>query len=266
MQFAPVGACIYCGATDGLTKEHIIPYSLGGNWTLPKSSCHGCAKITGAFEGDFSRTILGPLRMLYNMPTRRPKARPAHLPLKVKYPNSSDWEIANVDRSVCPFLITLPLYAMPDIITGIATTVDSTAATTRFWLRGGGFWPNRDAHLQWLCDALGAVQVMPTGSVNTETFCLTIAKVAHSFLAGKLGLHAFEPTLSAMIRDRDTSKRARFIGGGEGSEPPSEHLHEIDVATGMCVDPSIIVVRVRLFAVLGTPTYHVFAGRKISAG
>ena len=67
--------------------------------------------MTGAIEGEFSRTILGPLRMLYNLPTRRPKDRPKHLPLKVKYSTSTDWEIAYVDLvafarfwSVCRFI------------------------------------------------------------------------------------------------------------------------------------------------------------------
>ncbi len=156
--YASMDKCIYCGSGSKLTKEHIIPYSLGGRWVLPKASCSDCAKITGAFEGEFSRTILGPLRMLYNMPTRRPKDRPRHLPLKVKYPTSKDWEVAYVDRDVCPFLIGLPLYPMPDTLTGVATEGDRSAATSRLWLRGGGFWDDRERHLQWLCEALGAIR------------------------------------------------------------------------------------------------------------
>ena len=264
-QYPAVGACIYCGAIDGLTKEHIVPYSAGGNWTLPKASCRDCAKITGAFEGEFSRTILGPLRMLYDMPTRRPKDRPAHLPLKVKYPESTDWEIAHVDRSICPFLITLPLYPLPDALTGATGTEDRSAATRQFWIRGGGFGPDRDAHLQWLCEALGAVQVMPTATLNIEPFCLTIAKVAHSFAIAELGSHAFEPFLGDVIRTKDVSNRAEFMGGGEGNEPPSANLHDVEIATDIGTDPSIVTVRVRLFAVLGTPTYYVTVGRRVEA-
>src|ERR1700685_364397 len=108
-RYKPVGSCIYCGSHERLSDEHIIPYGMGGRWILPESSCTGCAAITGAFEGDVLRTIVGPLRMLYNMPTRRKKERPRNLPLKVKYPSSSDWEIAYVDRSVYPFLVGLPI-------------------------------------------------------------------------------------------------------------------------------------------------------------
>ncbi len=42
--YQEVGSCIYCGSTDNLSNEHIIPYGLGGNLELPKSSCSRCAR------------------------------------------------------------------------------------------------------------------------------------------------------------------------------------------------------------------------------
>lgn len=201
--------------------------------------------------------------MLYDMPTRRPKERPQHLPIKVKYPTSIDWEIAHVDRSICPFLILLPLYPLPNAMTGTESAEDRSAASATFWTRGGGFWEDKDAHLQWLCEMLGATEVMPIGAVNTETFCLTLAKVAHAFASAELGFDAFEPFLSDMIRKRNLSNRAMFIGGGEGNELPSAELHEVGFDSGVGIDADTIVVRVRLFAVLGTPTYHIAVGRRI---
>lgn len=199
--------------------------------------------------------------MLYDMPTRRPKDRPKHLPIKVKYDNSADWEIAYVDRSICPFLILMPLYDLPDLLTGEVTTEDRSAATRRLWIRGGGFWRDRDAHLQWLCEALGAKQVMPTGTIPTDPFCLTIAKIAHSFAVAELGRGSFSPFLCDMILKRDMDDRADFIGGGEGNQEPSTRLHEIGFVD--CCDPSLIAVTVRLFGLLGTPTYHVVVGQKL---
>lgn len=261
--YAPVGACIYCGSKDNLTKEHIIPYAAGGRWVLPDASCGVCAAVTGAFEGEFSRTILGPLRMLYNMPTRRPKDRPKHLPLKVKYPASSEWEIVQVDRDICPFLVGLPLYPTPDALAGIVTMGDRSAATSSIWIRGGGFWQDRDAHLEWLCNALGASEVMPIATVHAEPFCLTLAKIAHSFAVAELGNDVFYPFLTEIIRRRDLSNRAEFIGGGSGDEPPSEYLHELEFDTAIGHDSNIIAVRIRLLGLLGTPTYHVAVGRKV---
>lgn len=261
-RYTAVGRCIYCGASESLTDEHIIPFSAGGRWVLPRASCRQCAAITGAFEGEFSRTILGPLRMLYNMPTRRPKDRPAHLPLKVKYPHSTDWEIAYVDRSVCPFLVGLPLYPLPEALTGVVTDSDRSAATSQIWIRGAGFWPDRDAQLQWLCTALGATEVMPSATVNTEPFCLTLAKIAHAFAVAELGLGAFSPFLPDVIRNRDLSNRAEFIGGGSGNEPASAHLHEVVFDDTVGVDRRIVSVRIRLLGLLGTPTYHIAVGRR----
>lgn len=101
---------------------------------MPAASCKRCATITGAFEGEVMRTIIGPLRMLYDLPTRRKKDRPDHLPLKVKYPSSTDWETAYVDRGICPFLVGLPLYPLPDAVTGLVSDGDRSAATKSIWI------------------------------------------------------------------------------------------------------------------------------------
>ena len=51
MAYQRVGQCIYCDSRKGkLTKEHIIPYALGGIPFLWKASCARCRKETGDFE------------------------------------------------------------------------------------------------------------------------------------------------------------------------------------------------------------------------
>jgi len=57
-RFASQGACIYCGSSDDLTDEHVVPYGLGGKMILPKSSCRRCAMITGQFEGKVLRGFM----------------------------------------------------------------------------------------------------------------------------------------------------------------------------------------------------------------
>jgi HNH endonuclease len=261
-RYEAVGKCIYCASLDSLTKEHIIPLSAGGRWILPDASCKKCAALTGAFEGEFSRTIMGPLRMLYNLPTRRPKDRPSHLPLKVKYATSIDWEIANVDRTICPFLVGLPLYPMPDALTGNYTADNRDADVRKMWIRGAGFWKDRDAQLQELCDLLGATEVMPAGEMRTQPFCLTLAKIAHAYATAELGLGNFTPFLLDMITNRNLCDRASFIGGGKSDEPPTEILHEVEFDNSVGNFRNIVVVRIRLFAVLGTPTYFVAVGNR----
>lgn len=61
-----VGRCIYCGAHGSgvkLTKEHVIPYSLGSDAYLKDASCPDCAAITKAFEQHVARNIYGHLRI-----------------------------------------------------------------------------------------------------------------------------------------------------------------------------------------------------------
>lgn len=78
--YAPVGCCIYCGATSGrLSREHIIPYALGGDLVLPYASCAKCADITKKFEQVCAREVLGPARIRLKLPTRRRYERPEQL-------------------------------------------------------------------------------------------------------------------------------------------------------------------------------------------
>ena len=50
--YPSVGACIYCGTTEGkLTTEHIIAEGFGGTLLLPNATCQSCAAETSAVEG-----------------------------------------------------------------------------------------------------------------------------------------------------------------------------------------------------------------------
>ena len=111
-----VGSCIYCHSTTNLCDEHIIPFGLGGRSVLPESSCKACAKITSAFERTCFRTMFGPLRMLYDLPTRRFKQRPSLLPLKVKRKVGDNWTKIPVKRDDFPFLVLFPYFSIPDLV------------------------------------------------------------------------------------------------------------------------------------------------------
>ena len=72
-----IGYCIYCGTRERpLSKEHIIPYGLGGVWILGEASCDKCATITSEFEMDVLRNTFGPFRISSILPTRQKKERP----------------------------------------------------------------------------------------------------------------------------------------------------------------------------------------------
>src|ERR1700722_327750 len=106
--YPALNRCMYCGSMSGLSDEHVVPFGLGGRVIVPKSSCTDCAKKTGRFERTCQRTMFGPLRMYYDLPTRRPQERPKTLPLKVRVTAGIDWSFMEVDQKVYPFLILFP--------------------------------------------------------------------------------------------------------------------------------------------------------------
>src|SRR5687768_1144376 len=69
--FRGFGKCIYCGSTDSLTREHIIPYGLHGIYIISDGSCSACATITGAFDGHCASKLYGLVRGAFDLPSRR---------------------------------------------------------------------------------------------------------------------------------------------------------------------------------------------------
>jgi 5-methylcytosine-specific restriction endonuclease McrA len=60
----PARVCIYCGRTDGLTEEHVVPFALGGNLIIPDASCPSCRDMTSAFETKVLRGFMHDARIL----------------------------------------------------------------------------------------------------------------------------------------------------------------------------------------------------------
>ena len=261
--YTPAHICIYCGSTERLSDEHIIPYGLGGRWVLPMASCARCASVTGAFEGTCLRTMFGPLRMYYDFPTRRRGARPKTLPLKVKRRTGEDWTLVEVEQEAYPFLILFPHYTLPDAISGL-TSERRDSATKSFWIRGASFRYGLFVHLEELARTLAVAEIMPNAKFQTHEFALLLAKIAHAYAVAELGVNAFHAFLPAMILKTDTSNSVKYVGGLPKAEPTSRNLHEISFDSKVCAEPDIIAVRIRLLASLEAPTYYVAVGRSKS--
>lgn len=202
--YASVDICIYCGATEGLSDEHIIPLGLGGRLVLPRASCGKCAALTSAFEGTVLRTMFGPLRMFYDMPRRRKSKRPATLPLKVKQRAGDDWTHLEVEREQYPFLVLIPYLSTPTFPAGRRS--DTGPGASRFWIRGASIGEGFKPHLQDLCDKLSVRAVMPTAEARVPEFCLMLAKIAHAYAVAECGRDAAEWILPAAILARDVSR------------------------------------------------------------
>lgn len=78
--------CIYCGSIETeRSKEHVIPFSLGGDFVIHQASCSKCAKLTQKFEQDVSRESYKIVRAMLNIRTRRPKEMPDTVPNMISY-------------------------------------------------------------------------------------------------------------------------------------------------------------------------------------
>ncbi|MBN1804659.1 MAG: hypothetical protein JW837_05370 [Sedimentisphaerales bacterium] len=255
--YPPVGRCIYCNNTDDLTVEHIIPFGLGGRLELPESSCHRCCKITSDFEHTCLRTMYGPLRLLYDLPSRRKKFRPPKLPLKVKQTAEDDWTYIDVEQERYPFLILFPQLSMPNMLTN--ETVCHGAKAKTFWIRGASpSYVFKDL-LQQLTIQLNVHTIMPEAKVEVDKFCQMLAKIAYSFAIGELGVETFTPFMIPHILHKEQGDVDNYIGCWPETEKATKNLHEISIVE--MDDKNLVVVRIRLLAKLETPIYIVVTGK-----
>lgn len=253
--YKPIGSCIYCGSTTELSDEHIIPLGLGGRFVLPQASCKVCSKRTSNLERTCLRTMYGPLRLLYDLPSRRKHKRPETLQLKVKRTESSDWEYVAVAQNQYPFLITFPYFEAPG---ALSSTPESDAAgpvTQRLWIRGAS--PHFDFFklLHSLTQELGVHSLMPESQAEVSAFCSLLAKIAISYAKAETGVSTEGSKLARISLGEEMTNCMHYIGSAAEDEATSPSLHELSL--GRHAQSNSLLVRIRLLAMLGTPTYFV---------
>jgi hypothetical protein len=256
--YAPFGRCVYCGVASDLSDEHIVPLGLGGRLVLPQASCSVCSAKTSKVERTCLRTMLGPLRLLYGLPSRRKAKRPEYLQLKIKRSENSEWEEIPVAQERYPFLITLPRF---DDAPGFLALTDEGSSkgpsTETFWIRGAS--PHRDFFelLGSLVRELRVHTVMPVAKADVPAFCSMLAKIALASLAANGGRPLPGSTLAQIAVGQNMQNCRYYIGTLRGNEKPSQRLHEVSIGT--VLQSGAAIVRIRLLAKLGTPTYLVVA-------
>ncbi|OGW66566.1 MAG: hypothetical protein A3H49_06925 [Nitrospirae bacterium RIFCSPLOWO2_02_FULL_62_14] len=199
--------------------------------------------------------MYGPLRLLYGLPSRRKKSRPETLQLKIKRTEESEWEYVPVVQERYPFLITFPYFEAPGALTGTDESDAAGPVTSRLWVRGAS--PHHDFQelLQSLAQELRVHSLMPESKAEVSAFCSLLAKIALSYIAADIGVSAQRSRLAQIALGEDLTNCMHYIGSVATDEPPSGLLHEVSLARHHRNDS--IVVRIRLLAKLGTPTYFV---------
>lgn len=111
-QYGSVGHCIYCGAMNDLSNEHIIPYGLSGTAVLPKSTCEVCAKITGEQERIVLHEYMQQVRVYLGTKSRsKHKNAPSEYPLTIM--RGDVQETVMLPLNECPILLHFPIFSPP---------------------------------------------------------------------------------------------------------------------------------------------------------
>jgi len=200
------------------------------------------------------------MRMYFDVDSRRRDERPDQLPLKVKLRANDDWSFIDVDRKTYPFLILFPLLSIPGELARRSVNGDQAAKCASFWTRAASFQSGIHEHIAMLAQSLNVAAIMPEGRADVDAFVRMLAKIGHAFAVAELEGKNCRPSVIDIIRNAKANKALQFIGGSPHNEPPGSALHEIDLVY-VRQDPTLVLVRIRLFAVLGTPVYFVAAGR-----
>ncbi len=172
MQFATQDSCIYCGRTDNLTDEHIIPYGLSGEHVLPKASCVDCAKITGRMEQQLLR---GPMRAARILRKLNSRTRHQNFPQTHRLTYIKDGFERKIDLPLeeYPILLHFPIFQQPGYLTGKSTTgIDLKGMHTVYFGRSP----------QDVAVSLGATALkFPASREEPYAFARLIAKIGFGF-------------------------------------------------------------------------------------
>ena len=249
--FPPVGRCIYCGAADGLSREHIVAYGLGGSAVLPQASCGACAEATGDVERRVLRANLRPVRLLRQLPSRRGhRDAPRRYPLRVVRGDREEEVLLPVHEY--PILASFPRFPPPGFLRGETAIVgiNVQGADTI------SFGPTPEE----VCRRLGARSITLSNSHESEALARMVAKIAYCFAAATRELEmlaAPSPVVPAILGD--TNDIGAWVGTltGPRMHRPGQ-LHWLAVHRD---EPrGLLFGEVQLFCDSHTPSYGVVLG------
>ncbi len=259
-RFKPVGACIYCGATQGrLTEEHIVPKGLGGTLVLPDSSCDPCAKLTSQFEMKVLRGFLDRGRQSLGIKGRKSHRRSATESIKqtfIRADNSLVEHDLPWDQSVK--VMHLPVLTLPGFLNPkfppdpSAEGIEVSAMDTLTMGLGKGEIVREHA----------SVGMQFQDRMDICSFVRMLAKIAHGYQVAVHGAFPIEqsPLVPIILGKRWDARN--WIGCTEQDPLPSDRqcLHLLqDVPLTGGDGSSASMIRIKLFADYPSPTYALAA-------
>lgn len=239
-----IGRCVYCDSTDSLSDEHVVPYGLGGTWTLLDASCGDCRDTTSKIERIVLREHFFAVRTVTGMPSRRKASRPSKLPQKL--------EAAHGKMSVD---LELDSHPAPLVFPFFAASPPEGGNDTPLRYRTLRVAPRRGRLEEFAAQTNAEKWTIPCA--DPETFARFLAKVGYCFAVGSFGLENIrEHYVRPLIRTGGPGI-ARWISS---ADPPSSVENDGAHHLSAEVENNEIIARIRLFAIPGSPIYSVIVG------
>lgn len=253
--YPPLCRCVYCGAVEvDLSREHLVPLSLGGTTVLRRASCHKHRDLTSNAEMRVARIMYGIVRQQDGIRTRRPGRAGRELI------SAETFDGRAVEVSV-------PAADVPRIRLGAA--VDAP------WFLRSDEVPAAPPQMRLMRvrDEEGMQRLLQKYNLKSGSFCShvmepgsllrVIAKISHVFVVAELGFDSVEPLLLPIIegaREGDTiDVFLKFVGGyGEDNFTPA---HELSWRREEIRGASYAIVDVCLKAFPLLPCFQVVAAR-----
>jgi hypothetical protein len=253
-KYEPVGHCIYCGGTDRLSDEHIVPYALNGDLILPKASCEPCRLIIEQFEVRVLRGPMRAFRAVRNIRSRNPAKRPTTDTVTIV----RDGKQQDVELPLAEFPVGLHFqkFAPPTVLGGEKVSGITLLTHDSPFIQFSG------PPMEVVKQRLGADQIWVRQTYKPIEFARLIAKIAYSFAfaEGAEGLIKYGESPVVRVILGETGEIGHWVGSM--TEPLTSipgSLHELYVAPGQD-GRGLLVGQVKLFADLPSPRYGVILG------
>jgi len=250
-RFPSVGECIYCGATDELSDEHIIPLALGGNLVLPDASCKKCAAITSRIERDILRGFMYEARVVGNFPSRRKKDRPSTVRTKlISHEGKVVEHVLPVGKA--PAFLILPMFPPATIL----NNQPPAKGMNIIGLEALHFGEDAEELLRRR-DAKG---IRFGARIQATEFARLLAKIAYGYLVATMGIFPREETPLLRLIRGEADDAGSWVGSHEyklevEAKNPQHALGVVTLSNAENVQG--FSVRVKLFAKSGATGYEI---------
>jgi hypothetical protein len=220
-----IGQCIYCGVTVGLSREHVLPYGLGGDLVLKDASCPACSKETSKLELRLLRGHWWPYRQFLGLPSRRTGEMVPDLNVTVKRADGTELRarLPMLQQSVAIIFEFDP----PSVLSGSMREDEPNAP--RMFMKNLATFPSvvqiEDADYKLASDDKLEIPI----NFHAADICRFLAKVAHGYLISRRGINGCSNFLLPPLILGKTAGAQSFVGGSNspfiGQKLPGGGLH-----------------------------------------